>query len=317
MVRLVSAAYLEGFYYKPRIDMELLKEHSKGLIALSACLQGAVPGHLLGGNPEKALQAAVRLARVMGEDNFFLELQDAGLAEQKKVNLGLKDIAQRLGLGMVATNDCHFLRREDHEAHDALICLQTGKTISDVDRKRYPTELYVKSPEEMELLFGEVEGALSNTVEIARRCDLELPLGRLRFPRFPLANGETARDRLRDGAVKGLKRRLEEMAKLGREVDREVYEKRLEYELDILIQKGFAGYFLVVSDFINWAKDNNIPVGPGRGSAAGSLVAYSLRITDLDPIRYGLIFERFLNVERESMPDIDVDFCMDPALGSL
>ena len=311
LVRLVSAGYLEGFYYKPRIDLELLKEYSQGLIGLSACLHGLVSGHLLGGNPERALQAAVKLARILGEDNFFLELQDAGLPEQKKVNEGLKDIAQRLGLGLLASNDCHFLRRGDHEAHDALICLQTGKTISDADRMRYSAELFLKSPAEMELLFGDVEGALANTAEIARRCELELPLGRLRFPRFPLANGETARDRLRQDARQGLSRRFKELDQRGLALDRAAYEKRLEYEMEILIQKGFAGYFLVVADFVNWAKDHQIPVGPGRGSAAGSLVAYALRITDLDPIRYGLIFERFLNVERESMPDIDMDFCMD------
>ncbi len=311
LVRLVSAGYMEGFYYKPRIDLELLKEHHQGLIALSACLHGKVASLLLAERFDKALEAARELAAIMGPENFFIELQDAGLPEQKKVNPGLREIADTLGLGVVATNDCHFLLREHHEAHDALVCIQTGKTISDSDRMKMSPELYYKSPQEMAQLFGDVPGALENTVEISRRCRLELPLGHLRFPVFPLENGETAEDRLRRQAREGLERRYREMAQRGLEVDRALYDKRLAYELDILEQKGFAGYFLVVSDFINWAKDHQIPVGPGRGSAAGSLVAYSMRITDLDPIRYGLIFERFLNVERESMPDIDVDFCMD------
>ncbi len=311
LVRLVSAGYLEGFYYKPRIDLELLKEHHEGLIALSACLHGKVPSLLLAGREDRALEAARELAGIMGPENFFIELQDAGLEEQKQVNPGLIDIADRLGLGLVATNDCHFLLREHHQAHDALLCIQTGKTLADADRMRLQPELYFKSGEEMAALFGQVPGAIENTLEIARRCELELPLGRLRFPVFPLENGETAESRLRAEARRGLDRRYQEFQRRGYEFDRQQYEDRLAYELDILIQKGFAGYFLVVSDFINWAKDHGIPVGPGRGSAAGSLVAYSMRITDLDPLRYKLIFERFLNVERESMPDIDVDFCMD------
>jgi len=311
LVRLVSAGYLEGFYYKPRIDQELLKEHCQGLIAMSACLHGKVASLLLADQADRALEAAKELAQIMGPENFFIELQDAGLPEQHKVNPGLIDIAKRLGLGLVATNDCHFLLREHHDAHESLLCIQTGKTLADADRMRLQPELYFKSGDEMAALFSEVPEAIANTVEIAGRCDLELPLGRLRFPVYPLDNGETAEDRLRAMARKGLDKRYEEFQRHGYEFDRRQYEDRLAYELDILIQKGFAGYFLVVSDFINWAKDAGIPVGPGRGSAAGSLVAYSMRITDLDPLRYKLIFERFLNVERESMPDIDVDFCMD------
>jgi DNA polymerase-3 subunit alpha len=311
LVRLVSAGYLEGFYYKPRIDQELLKEHSEGLIALSACLQGKVPSLLLKDQEDKALEAARELASIMGPENFFIELQDAGIPEQHKINPGLIDIANRVGLGVVATNDCHFLLREQHEAHDALLCIQTGKTLQDTDRMRLQPELYYKSGDEMAALFGEVPGAIENSLEIARRCDLELPLGNLRFPVYPLDNGETAEDRLRIMAREGLDKRYKEFERHGIEIDKQIYEDRMAYELEILEQKGFAGYFLVVSDFINWAKDEGIPVGPGRGSAAGSLVAYSMRITDLDPLRYKLIFERFLNVERESMPDIDVDFCMD------
>jgi DNA polymerase III subunit alpha len=309
LVRLVSAGYTDGFYYKPRIDLGLLKQHCHGLIALSACLQGKVPSLLMNERLDQAEAAAMELAGIMGEGNFFLELQDAGLAEQKKINPGLIDLGQRLGLGLVATNDCHYLNRDDHEAHDVLMCIQTGKTVDQADRLKLSNEIYYKSPQEMELLFGEVPGALSNTVDIAQRCNVEIPLGQLRFPVFPLDNGETSEDRMCSEARQGLKRRIEELAAQGQEVDRAVYDERLAYELDILCQMGFAGYFLVVADFINWAKDRYIPVGPGRGSAAGSLVAYSMRITDLDPIRYGLIFERFLNVERKSMPDIDVDFC--------
>jgi DNA polymerase-3 subunit alpha len=311
LVRLVSAGFLEGFYYKPRIDLELLRQHHEGLIALSGCLHGKVASLLLAEREDKALEAARELAGIMGGQNFFLEIQDAGLAEQKKVNPGIIDIGQKLGLGLVATNDCHFLLREHHEAHDALICIQTGKTLADAERMRLQPELYFKSGREMAELFADQPEAIANTRAIADRCELELPLGRLRFPAFPLANGETAEDRLRAQARAGLEQRLAELEALGRKLERAEYQKRLEYELEILIQKGFAGYFLVVSDFINWAKDKGIPVGPGRGSAAGSLVAFAMRITDLDPIRYGLIFERFLNVERESMPDIDVDFCMD------
>ena len=309
LVRLVSAGFTEGFYYKPRIDMELLRQHNGGLIALSACLGGRVPHYLLRGNIDQALAAAEEMAQTMGEGNFFIELQDHGMVEQKQVNPGLREIAQRLGLGLVVTNDCHFLRRQDHEAHDILLCIQTGKTIADAERMTMSPELYFKSPEEMALLFPDCPEAMANTVDIAARCDLDIPLGQLRFPQYPLPEGQSAEDQLTRMARQGLERRLAEMDARGLKFDRDFYKKRLEYEIDVLLQMGFAGYFLVVSDFIVWAKSQGIPVGPGRGSAAGSLVAYSMRITDLDPIRYGLIFERFLNIERKSMPDIDVDFC--------
>ena len=311
LVRLVSAGYLEGFYYKPRIDLEILREHHEGLIALSACLHGKVSRCFMADDEKRAEAAARELLEIFGENNFFLELQDAGLPEQQKVNPGLRDLAARLGVGLVATNDCHYLRREDHEAHDALLCIQTGKVLSDRDRMNMSRELYLKSPQEMAQLFGEVPDALANTVEIARRCEFELPLGKLRFPVYPLEEGRSAEQVLREKAQRGLEERLAAMERRGLSVDRDTYQKRLEYELGVLEQMGFAGYFLVVADFINWAKSRQIPVGPGRGSAAGSLVAYSMRITDLDPLRYGLIFERFLNVERKSMPDIDVDFCME------
>ncbi|MBU1275141.1 MAG: DNA polymerase III subunit alpha [Proteobacteria bacterium] len=309
LVRLVSAGFTEGFYYKPRIDTELLRRHSQGLIAMSACLHGKVPSLMMAGREDQAEAAARELAQIMGEGNFFIELQDAGLPEQKKINPGLIDLAQHLGLGLVATNDCHYLRREDHEAHDVLLCIQTGKTVDMADRMKLSPEIYFKSPQEMDDLFGEAPGALANTVDIASRCNVAIPLGELRFPVFHLANGETSEDRLRAEAREGLKKRIQELTQRGQAIDRQEYADRLAYELDVLCQMGFAGYFLVVADFINWAKNKGIPVGPGRGSAAGSLVAYSMRITDLDPIRYQLIFERFLNIERKSMPDIDVDFC--------
>ncbi|MCB2228486.1 MAG: DNA polymerase III subunit alpha [Desulfarculaceae bacterium] len=309
LVRLVSAGYTEGFYYKPRIDMELLSKHSQGLIALSACLSGKVPSLLMNDRIEQAEAEAKEFLSIMGEGNFFLELQDAGLPEQKKVNPMLVDLGQRLGIGLVATNDCHYLTRDDHEAHDVLLCIQTGKTVDASDRMKLSNETYYKTPEEMSALFGHVPGAIENSVEIASRCNVEIPLGNLRFPVFSLDNGETAEDRLRKEAREGLQERIAELTARGQAIDKQEYADRLAYELDVLVQMGFAGYFLVVADFINWAKDHGIPVGPGRGSAAGSLVAFSMRITDLDPIRYGLIFERFLNIERKSMPDIDVDFC--------
>ena len=309
LVRMVSAGFTEGFYYKPRIDMELLRRHHEGLIAMSACLQGKVPQLMMAGREDQAEAAARELAEIMGENNFFIELQDAGLPEQKKINPGLIDLARRLGLGLVATNDCHYLRREDHEAHDVLLCIQTGKTVDAADRMKLSGEIYFKSPQEMADLFPELPEAISNSVDIAKRCDMEIPLGQLRFPVFHLDNGETSEDRLRKESQEGLEKRIQELTQRGQVIDRQEYADRLAYELNVLCKMGFPGYFLVVADFINWAKDNGIPVGPGRGSAAGSLVAYSMRITDLDPIRYKLIFERFLNIERKSMPDIDVDFC--------
>ena len=309
LVRMVSAGFMEGFYYKPRIDLDLLSQHSQGLIALSACLGGQVPHYLLHGQEDKAFESAQAMAQIMGDGNFFIELQDHGMPEQKQVNPGLIDISKRLGLGLVVTNDCHFLNRDDHEAHDLLLCIQTGKTIAEDQRMTMSQEIYYKSPEEMATLFPEIPEAMSNTVDIANRCNLDIPLGNLRFPQYPLPNGQTAEDKLVEMARNGLKERLAEFDARGIEYDLDFYQKRLEYEIDVLLQMGFAGYFLVVSDFIVWAKNQAIPVGPGRGSAAGSLVAYSMRITDLDPIRYGLIFERFLNIERKSMPDIDVDFC--------
>jgi DNA polymerase-3 subunit alpha len=307
LVRLVSAGYTEGFYYRPRIDLELLSKNHEGLIALSACIQGQIPQLLLAGKDDKALAAAEKLSLIMGKDNLFIEMQDLGLPEHKKLNPLLMELAGKLGLPLVATNDCHFLNREDFEAQDALVAIQTGRVMTDPGRLQLPTEAFFKSPAEMEALFAFCPEALRNTVRIAERCRVELRFGQLRFPKMILPPGREAEKVLEENAGEGLKKRLAEIS--GYDFDEAGYRERLERELAILKQMGFADYFLVVADFINWAKEHGIPVGPGRGSAAGSLVAWAMRITDLDPIRYGLIFERFLNVERKSMPDIDVDFC--------
>ncbi|MDY6850873.1 MAG: DNA polymerase III subunit alpha [Thermodesulfobacteriota bacterium] len=314
LTRLVSLANLEGFYYKARVDFELLEEYNEGLIALSACLQGQVPRLILNGRDEEALKAAQRYARIF-EDRFFLEVQQNLLPEQDTVNQGLLRLASELDLPLVATNDCHYLRKDDAGIHDVLLCIQTGKTVEEKNRMRFTTqEYYFKSQEEMAALFSEFPGAIANTVKVAEMCDLEIPMGGdYHFPEFPLENGEDINDRFIAEAQAGFEVRLKDILQ-GRDLDESQvreYRDRLEYELGVIKKMGFAGYFLIVADFINYARKNNIPVGPGRGSAAGSLVAYSLGITDIDPLPYGLLFERFLNVERISMPDIDVDFCTD------
>jgi DNA polymerase-3 subunit alpha len=314
LLKLVTQAHFEGFYYKPRIDKELLRQHHQGLIALSACLHGEVPRYLLQNDPERALETARELAGIFEPDRFYLELQDGGIPEQKTVNAGLLEIGRRLGLPLVATNDCHYLTREEARAHDTLLCIQTGRTIQDTNRLRFSTsELYFKAPEEMAALFADQPEALANSVKIAERCNLELTLGHYQLPRYPLPEGQTMEGRLRQEARQGLEKRL-----AAREHDPafpasrfKEYRERLEKELAVITEMGFSGYFLVVADYVRYAKEKGIPVGPGRGSAAGSLVAYSLEITDIDPLAYGLIFERFLNVERKELPDIDVDFCVE------
>ncbi|MBI5582944.1 MAG: DNA polymerase III subunit alpha, partial [Deltaproteobacteria bacterium] len=314
LLKLVTLAHFEGFYYKPRIDKELLRKHHQGLIALSACLHGEVPHHLLQGDPERALETARELAEIFAPDRFYLELQDGGIPEQKTVNTGLLEIGRQLGLPLVATNDCHYLTREEARAHDTLLCIQTGRTIQDTNRLRFSTtELYFKPPGEMAALFAEYPEALANTVKIAERCNLDLTLGHYQLPRYPLPEGQTMDGRLKQEARQGLERRL-----AAKEGDPRFpasrfkeYRERLEKELAVITEMGFSGYFLVVADYVRYAKEKGIPVGPGRGSAAGSLVAYSLEITDIDPLAYGLIFERFLNVERKELPDIDVDFCVE------
>lgn len=313
LCRLVTAGFLEGFYYKPRIDKEILKEYSEGLIALSSCLHGEIPYTLVHGDLKTAQERAERYARIF-PGRFYLELQENGIAEQKTVNDGLKVIADRLSLPMVATNDCHYLRREDARVHDVLLCIQTGKTVDEPNRLKFSTDqLYFRSPAEMAELFSYAPQALQNTSEIAKLCDLELELGEYHFPVYPVPDGETLDSRLTKEAREGLNHRFEtSLKRIGLdEKGRQAYRDRLEYELDVILQMGFSGYFLIVADFINYAKRKGIPVGPGRGSAAGSLVAYALRITEIDPMQYDLLFERFLNLERRSMPDIDVDFCRD------
>jgi DNA polymerase III subunit alpha len=307
LCKLVSLGYIEGFYYKPRIDKEILREFNGGLIALSACLQGEVSQALSGGQFEKAKFAAETYASIFG-DRYYIEIQDNKLAEQEKVNRLLVDLAKDLSIPVVATNDCHYGEREDYHAHDVLLCVQTGKTINDDNRLKLETdELYLKSAEEMHQGFEYCPGAVERTLEIADRCNVELEFGKYHFPNFTPPKEISLDDYLDELAHKGLNERLEGVT------DPEViknYCERLDYELGVIKSMQFPGYFLVVADFINYAKQNGIPVGPGRGSSAGSLVAYALRITDLDPIRHVLLFERFLNPERRSMPDIDVDFCI-------
>jgi len=307
LCKLVSLGYMEGFYYKPRIDKDLLRELNGGLIALSACLQGEVSQALNYGVYEKAKAAAETYATIFG-DRYYIEIQDNKLAEQEKVNRQLVELAKELSIPVVATNDCHYGERADFHAHDVLLCVQTGKTVSDDNRLKIETdELYLKSADEMNQGFDYCPGAVERTLEIADRCNVDIEFGKYHFPNFTPPKEISLDDYLDELARQGLEQRLEGI------IDAEVrksYVERLEYELDVIKRMQFPGYFLVVADFINYAKENGIPVGPGRGSSAGSLVAYALKITDLDPIRHVLLFERFLNPERRSMPDIDVDFCI-------
>jgi len=314
LCKLVSAGYLEGFYYRPRVDKDLLASHQKGLIALSACLAGEIPSLILRGEHDKALKVAAEYSELFDQGRFYLEIQDNGLPDQKRVNKTLLQFSKRLGVPLVATNDCHYLQPEDAKSHDILLCIQTNKTVDDKDRLRFQTDqFYVKSPEEMWAAFGHVPEALANTVEIAERCEYRMQFGTYRYPKFEIPEGETLDSFLGKLAASGLEARLEERrSRTGAAIEpasRSSYQERLEHELSIIREMGYAGYFLIVYDFIRHAKARGIPVGPGRGSAAGSLVAYALGITSIDPLEYNLIFERFLNTERISMPDIDVDFC--------
>lgn len=304
LVKIVSRGFTEGFYYKPRVDYDVLEKYHEGIIALSACLAGSIPSFLRRGLYDEAKQEAYRLQGIFGENNFFLELQDHGIPDQKTVNQGLLRLHQETGIDLVATNDVHYIYDSDAEAHDILLCIQTGKKVSDTDRMRYEGgQYYLKSAEEMEALFPYAKEALENTHKIAERCHVEIEFGDYKLPHFDVPEGETSESYLRKLCKEGLyKRYPKEQA--------EQLEERLNYELDTISTMGFVDYFLIVWDFIKYAKDHGIPVGPGRGSAAGSLVAYSLNITDLiDPIKYNLLFERFLNPERVTMPDIDIDFC--------
>ncbi len=314
LIKLAAIAQLEGFHYKPRIDKEVLARHNEGLICLTACLHGEIP-YLLAqpGGLDKAREATRALMEIFG-DRLYLELQENGLPEQKVVNIGLKKLALELNLPLVATNDCHYLNRDQKHAHEVLLCIQTGKTIQDDNRFQFSTdELYFKTPEEMRHAFVDCPEALANTSRIADRCNLELSFDEHHFPIFPLPPGQTVETLFEAEAREGFARRLATLR--ARQdftaIEEKNYLDRLEMEIGVINAMGFPGYFLIVADFINWAKRQGIPVGPGRGSGAGSLVAFSMGITDIDPIPYGLIFERFLNIERKSMPDFDVDFCQD------
>ena len=318
LMKLSTAGFLEGFYYRPRIDMEILKQHHEGLIGLSACLHGEIASHLLRGNSEEAGRTAEQYRTIFGEGNYFIEIMENGLPEQKKANEGLIELSRKLGLPLVATNDCHYLKQEDAEAHEVLLCIQTSKTIEDSDRMRFGTDqFYFRSPDEMKRLFSYCPEAIENTVKIAEKCNLTLELasqtGKFFLPNFEISPDETLDERLKKAAREGLAvilpNILGKVSPDEKEDLRETYKKRLQQELEMIRAMGFAGYFLIVADFIDYARKKDIPVGPGRGSAAGSLVAYATGITNIDPIRYNLFFERFLNPDRISMPDIDTDFC--------
>ncbi|NLC06998.1 MAG: DNA polymerase III subunit alpha, partial [Syntrophomonadaceae bacterium] len=302
LLALVSQAHLQGFYYKPRVDLELLQHHREGLIALSGCLAGQIPTLLHRGEIEEARRKAGELKDIFGR-NFYLEVQDHHLPEQKTVNPRLFRLAKELNLPLVATNDLHYIWQEDAGIQDVLLCIQTGKTIQDKDRSlRFPTqEFYLKTADEMFLLFGERPEVLQNTLEIAERCQVNLNFDTLHLPEFPVPAGETPESYLTKLCYQGMQRRYAAVTPAIKE--------RLDFELQVIQRMGFAGYFLIVQDLINWARSQRIPVGPGRGSAAGSLVAYVLGITNLDPLQYDLLFERFLNPQRVTMPDIDIDFC--------
>lgn len=303
LIKIVSKSYVDGFYYKPRTDMDELKKHSQGLIALSACLAGDVPRAIMNGNYDKARKLAMEYRDIFGNGNYYLEIQDHGLPEQKQVNTEVVRLSRELNIPLVATNDVHYVDKDDAKIQDILMCLQMQKTIDDENRMKFPSdEFYLKSREEMEQLFPELEEALDNTNEIAERCNVEFEFNKYHLPRYDVPEGYTTNGYFRELCQKGLVERYGEDCP-------EEYKERLEYELNTIENMGYVEYFLIVWDFINFAKQNNIMVGPGRGSAAGSIVAYTLKITDIDPMKYSLLFERFLNPERVSMPDIDIDFC--------
>jgi len=315
LMKLSSAGYLEGYYYKPRIDKDLLARHANGLIGLSGCLRGEVPAALVADHYDAARQAAYDLRDIFGKGNFFLEIQDQGLAEEQRINPQLVRLSRETGIPLVATNDCHYLTRNDARAQEVLMAIQTGKTLSDANRMKFATDqFYFKSWEEMRVLFGGIPEALERTLAIAERCNLHLEEKQHVFPHFEVPAGETLESFFEKVTRQGFAHRREQLERLraaGRlRYPLEAYEERLEREIELIKQMRFAGYFLIVWDFIRFAREKCIPVGPGRGSAAGSLVAYSLHITDIDPLPNELLFERFLNPSRISFPDIDIDFCM-------
>ena len=302
LMKIVSKGYVDGFYYKPRVDMEVLKTYHKGIIALSACLAGEVPRFLARGLYEEAKEAVLKYQEIFGRGNYFLELQDHGIPMQRQVNQGIIHLSRELDIPLAATNDCHYINAEDWEAHDILLCIQTGKKVADENRMRYEGgQYYVKSEEEMRELFSYIPEAIDNTAKIAERCNVEIEFGVTKLPRYEVPEGYDSWGYLNHLCSEGFKERYPE--------DDGTLKERLEYELGVIKSMGYVDYFLIVWDFINFARSHGIAVGPGRGSAAGSIVSYCLKITNIDPIRYQLLFERFLNPERVSMPDIDVDFC--------
>ena len=301
---LVSEAFLHGFYGKPRVDLELLEAHHEGLIALSACLAGAIPQALMNEDYDKARATALELSRIFGQDNFYLEMQDHGIAAQRPVNQGIQRLARETGLPMVITNDAHYLRKEDADIQDVLLCIQTGKSVDDLNRMRFETqEFYLKSEEELRSLFPGCDEAFENTVKIAERCNVEFAFHEYHLPAYPVPEGYTNEEYFRKLCYEGFQERYPDAP--------EEYRERMEYEIKVISSMGYVNYYLIVWDFIHYAKSAGIPVGPGRGSGAGSIVAYCIHITEVDPMKYGLIFERFLNPERVSMPDFDTDFCQE------
>ena len=301
---LVSEAFLHGFYGKPRVDLELLEAHHEGLIALSACLAGAIPQALMNEDYDKARATALELSRIFGQDNFYLEMQDHGIAAQRPVNQGIQRLARETGLPMVITNDAHYLRKEDADIQDVLLCIQTGKSVDDLNRMRFETqEFYLKSEEELRSLFPVCDEAFENTVKIAERCNVEFTFHEYHLPAYPVPEGYTNEEYFRKLCYEGFQERYPDAP--------EEYRERMEYEIKVISSMGYVNYYLIVWDFIHYAKSEGIPVGPGRGSGAGSIVAYCIHITEVDPMKYGLIFERFLNPERVSMPDFDTDFCQE------
>ena len=304
LMKIVSRGFTEGYYYKPRVDMELLEQYHEGIIALSACLAGEVQKNILRGMYGEAKAAACRYKDIFGEGNFFLELQDHGMEEQKLVNQSLLRMSQETGIELVATNDIHYTYADDVKPHDILLCIQTGKKLADEDRMRYEGgQYYIKSEEEMRKLFPYAQEAIDNTQKIADRCNVEIVFGEKKLPKYDVPDGFTSWEYLNKLCYEGLERRYPG--------DDPKIRERLEYELSVIKRMGYVDYFLIVWDFIKYARDHGISVGPGRGSAAGSIVSYCLGITSIDPLRYQLLFERFLNPERVSMPDIDVDFCFE------
>ena len=301
---LVSEAFERGFYGKPRVDLDLLRKHHEGLIATSACLAGAIPQALLNEDYDAAKAYALNLSDIFGPDHFYLEIQDHGIAEQQPVNQGILRIARETGLPLVATNDAHYLRRADAKMQDVLLCVQTGKTVDDPNRMRFETEeFYLKSEAEMRELFPTCPEAIENTARIAERCNVEFVFNEYHLPSFPVPEGYTNEAYFRKLCADGFVERYPDAP--------ESYRERLEYEIGVISRMGYVNYYLIVWDFIRYAKENGIPVGPGRGSGAASIVAYCMHITEVDPMKYALIFERFLNPERVSMPDFDTDFCQE------